>query len=457
MPKRGPEQKSPERPPKRVRRLSTAGASPEADRNGSETSVDDMPHVPPTPIRNEVWEQTAPGRTTRATARQSQLLARLNALPKDIQTEYLGPGADFANGKVLDRYELGLGVERFNRIYRHDDDIPNVVIRLHPHLFVDLETFKAFAACLHEANPRQVLSENLWKRQALAEARPYQSVDPKRGLCKRQQREMDEQLSGLAILDVEARNEISSRHQANRLIDARTYTSLRELTKQSYGQKGVSDHLAYLKSEMKLSKRELAQLTAYNQQCPDKLPEMIARKGDHSFISGELVKRSQELLRAPIFELHAEEQIQLMNHYPTGGATGEYKSLFTHARGNFALPNAVQTEQLGLPPSFVYKKEGAFDAKYKHRDYFHGGMKPPAGINSEMEKNNPYMYRRMDFDALLQSDYHRIRVAISLLEDQAPLDLDRCERIKGLLDLDDNLRCRNPAPERTRERSAGRA
>lgn len=411
-------------------------------------------------------EQAAPPRSEgsrpialiadRGAARRSALTQELQALPQDVRQEYLGPNFDFGKKDALAPYELELGVEHFSRISWPEDDLPNVVIELHPHLYVGLEKFKEIVACIKAAGNEAAFSGNLWKRFALVEAPPYRTDNFYRGLCKQQQAQMDEELSGTGLLDLRKRTAITSKYMSRKLVDARTYMTIKQLTRKSCGQTEASNHLAYVKSTMNLETPERLQLTNFNNQLSRMPPPMLARKGDQTFISGEMVKASCELLRANIRELHSEEHIQLMAHFPTGGPTGEYRSLFTHAKGNFANPSRLQAEQLGLPSHHEFRKENSFEQRYQHRDHFYGSMKPN-GVNARLEQDKLYMYRQMDFDTLLESDYHKVRLAVSLLEDGQPLDLSRCEKLKTLLGLDEGLRYRGPEGERPRDRDAGRS
>lgn len=450
----------------------------EAEQASSESSEDEIiPYVPLEATWHPRPGLLAAARAKREAERKSGLMAKLKALPKDVQIEYLGPDFDFENRNALDPYEGGTGIDHFSRIHWSNDDIPDVIVQLHPHVFIDLNKFREFVACIHGSDEARHLSESLWHRRALFEAPPHRSDDAGRSYCKRQDAEMSQIPSNATLLGTGARAGIRQEYPEQKLVDARTYTTLQKLLEPGNG----PDHLNYLKSRMAIAEHEAAQLIDYNMYRHGNTPEIMARKDEHAFISGEMMKMSCDLLKASVFDMHDPGQIQLLKHPSCGIATGEYVSLFTYTRGNFTFPNATQTRQLGLPPDYEYKKEAGFpDEKSGPRNHLYESISPPEGVNSALEKKSPFIYRQIDFDALLKSNYNRTRHAISLLEDEVPLDLDpygklemphdldrpertkkpldldRCKKIMALLDLDDNLHHRNIGPEPSRERSIGR-
>lgn len=448
----------------KIRRLYDRGsrASAASGLTSGDSSEDEIPYVDPGP---SVRPDPGARRREHDAKMQSELSARLKSLPPDVREEYLGPNFDFERGG-LNPYEQRDAMDFLDRISCREDDIPDLVVQIHPDLFISIDKFKGFADCVQNTSKVPDFSEDLWKRNMLVEAPPYRSDNAARGTCKRQQALLEAKLDKNGLPDLAIRRLARSPYLPTKFVDSRTYMTLKQmffsLDKEKLNPSEplapISRHFSYLKFASKISDTELNQARSHNNQNANRAfnPEIIARKGKHTFISGKLMQQSRELLNANLFELHGDEQIQLMNHFPNGIPTGEYKSLLTHAKGRFQFPSKAQTEQLGLPPNFQYKKEADFEERYLHRSHFFEAMGCDSGANHADKGKHEFMFRKVDFAALLDSDYHKVRLAISLIEDDRPFDIERCNKIREYLKLDDRLRHPELPVERVRERSAGR-
>ena len=464
MAKRGADDQTFEERPQKITRLSDRMRDTRAANHliSDDSSDDEIPYVDPGP---SVKPDPGAKRRSHDAKMQSDLLARLKNLPPDVRDEYLGPNFDFERGG-LNPYEQRDPMDFLDRISCREEDIPNLVVQIHPDLFISIDKFKGFADCLQKAGRLTNFSANLWKRNMLVEAPPYKSDNAARGTCKRQQALLEAKLDKNGLPNLAIRSLSRSPFPDAKLVDSRTYMTLKQMffslekekLNRSEPSAPISAHFSYLKFASRISDPELEQLRIHNNQNVNKAfnPEIIARKGDHTFISGRLMQQSRELLDANLFELHGDGQIQLMNHFPNGDPTGEYKSLLTHAKGRFQFPSKAQTEQLGLPQNFQYKKEADFKEKYLHRDYFLEAMGCDSGADPGRARKDEFMFRKADFASLLDSDYHKVRLAVSLIEDDRPFDVERCDKIRELLKLDSRLYHREAPAERVRQRDTGR-
>ncbi len=456
----------------------------------------EMPYAPLGPERPDKQVKKA-----RLAKLDTNLVAQLMRLPEEVTKEYLGPNFDFSNDN-LEAFQTGSAVSNFSRIVHLPEDIPDIVVQLHPHLFISAEKFKQLAAfAYNRSDDPASFSQNAWNRIALCEAAPFKAKreeveieerdengelvmeinekglkSPKKSMkivtrgvfCKRQLRQLDAEMAKLPLSDFARRRATWSKYEEDKFRDSKTFTSLKQLNYLAskvflrsewdvFSKQANREHLTDLH---RAGLGDLRALWKYNMSsaCKKIYPEVLVRKSDQTFISGELMQQSRWLLRADLFELHTADQVQLMSHYPSGDPTGEYKSLFTHAEGNFRAPSPEQSGQLGLRLDHQYKKRSAYESRLEHEKHFADSLLPGPGVDTKREQNHPgFMFRQMNFEALLQSEYHKVRTAIALIQDPRPLDRERFMKIKDLLNLDANLQHSRTQLDRPRDRTSGRA